>query len=129
MAVAAAAAVAVIVGSFSLGQWAGSRQTAQAMLALHERDSLQLATAVQQAGTAYVTALAALAANRIGQDPRTMEKGKEVALTALHAAANQVVSLVPDDPVARNILLAMQQARQQQQADPDDKDQHEVVWF
>jgi hypothetical protein len=125
-AVAAAAVLAVALGSFVLGQWTGSRQTTEAMLAMHSHDSLLAAREVQRAGTAYLAAVDALSEAR-GSDPEALRQGREVALTILQAAADQVVQLAPDDPVAGDLLRAV--GRQTGEVEPDVAAGTTVVWF
>ncbi len=127
-AVAAAAMIALAAGGFALGQWVGARQTANAMLAMHEKDNLRLAAEVQRAGTAYVTALNALAANLDAQEPDTKAQGRQVALAALYAAAERVVSIAPDDPVAQSILWTMDRSTGLE-ADSETRAATHYVWF
>ena len=59
-AAAAAAAVAIFAGGAAFGHALGSRTTAETLLAVREQDAAQLAQGIQEAGSAYVSALAAL---------------------------------------------------------------------
>lgn len=110
-AVAAAAMVALAIGGFALGQWSGSRQTADAMLAMQEQNGLRLAAEVQRTGTAYITALNTLVENLEGQDPELQAQGRQAAISALYAAADLVVNIAPDEPVAQNIVWALDQSK------------------
>jgi len=85
---------------------------------------------VQQTGSAYVQALEALvtAANQ-NQGPQQSAQAREVALTALHAAANEVVRLAPNDPVASKILQGIEQARRQAQPLEEQDAGRKIVWF
>ena len=109
---AAAALLAIIIGSFSFGQWAGSRQTTEAMMAIQKYDNLRLAAEVQRTGTAYITALNTLVENLEGQDPELQAQGRQVAISALYAAADLVVNIAPDEPVAQNIVWVLDQSQQ-----------------
>ena len=61
MAVAAvAASLALFTSGIVFGQWMGTRSTAQAFLAVREQDATQLVMTIQEAGSQYVSALAAL---------------------------------------------------------------------
>ena len=62
--------------------------------------------------------------------PQQSAQAREVALTALHAAANEVVRLAPNDPVATRILLGIEQARRQA-LPPDARDSaaRQIAWF
>ena len=106
-AVATAAMVALAIGGFALGQWSGSRQTAGAMLAMQELNGLRMAAEVQRTGTAYIRALNTLVENLEGQDPELQTQGRQVAISALYAAADLVVNIAPDEPVAQNIVWVL----------------------
>lgn len=101
---AAAAAVAVFVGGFALGGWTESRHATDVIARLHEQQSAtaaaQAAADVQRTGSEYVRALATLAALADTARGETVAQGREVAFNALSAAANQLVRLAPEDPVA-----------------------------
>lgn len=125
---AAAAVVILSVGSFLVGQWTGSQRTAEVMLAMHDQNSLLLAREVQRTGSTYLAALSALIESA-REDPEGMDQGREVALATLHAAADQVLSLVPDDPVAGEILRAMQDSPEDQRPVEGEEVVHHVAWF
>jgi hypothetical protein len=101
-AAAIAAGIALFAGGMSIGQMLGSRQTAEAFQTVFEEGDVRLASQVQRAGSEYVAALEALA----DVDGAAADSGQalEVALTALWAAANEIVRLAPDDPLAARIL-------------------------
>jgi hypothetical protein len=107
--VAAAAAGAVLyLGGVATGQWLANRQTGQVVSNLQRDHSLEAAALVQRTGSAYAQAIASLASLRGGGDSVSVSQGREVALTALYSAANELVRLTPDDPVVVRILQAMQ---------------------
>jgi len=128
-AAAAAAVAAVLVGSFGLGLYAGSRQTERAMLAMHEQDSLRLAAEVQRSGTAYIQALTALAESPRRRDPDAHEQGREAAVAALHAAAELVVSLTPEDPLATNIVRVSEETKRDRSDVGKERAERRIVWF
>jgi hypothetical protein len=105
-AAAIAAGIALFAGGMSIGQVMGSRQTAEAFQTVFEEGDVRLASQVQRTGSEYVAALAALTA----ADGAAADSGQavEVALTALWAAANEIVRLAPDDPLAARILQGFQ---------------------
>jgi len=106
MSVAAiAAGVALFAGGLSIGQALGARQTADAFQTVFEEGDMRLASQVQRAGSDYVAALAALV-EADGGAAVAADTGQalEVALTALWAAANEIVRLAPDDPLTARIL-------------------------
>jgi hypothetical protein len=128
IALAAGLAVALLAGGFALGQWVGSRQTAKAMLAVQEQDGLRLAAEVQRTGTAYVTALNTLVENLKGEDPQVQAQGRQVAISALYAAADLVVTIAPDEPMAQNIVWALDESRGPT-AQADTAATRHYVWF
>ncbi|MBU1699819.1 MAG: hypothetical protein KJ970_15700 [Candidatus Eisenbacteria bacterium] len=129
MAIAAIAVMALIIGSYAMGQWTGSKQTERVMLAMHEHDNLRLAMEVQKSGTAYLSALAQLIHQAGDQDSETRNQGREVALTTLYAAAEEMVNLFPDDPVTGNILRAMDGTGSWRPGNTNGKELYRVAWF
>jgi hypothetical protein len=101
-AAAMAAGIALFAGGLSVGQMLGARQTADAFQTVFEEGDARLASRVQRAGSDYVTALEALA--EAGDAAADTGQALEVALTALWAAANEIVRLAPDDPLTARIL-------------------------
>jgi hypothetical protein len=101
-AAAIAAGIALFTGGLSVGQMLGARQTADAFQTVFEEGDARLASRVQRAGSDYVTALEALA--EAGDAAADTGQALEVALTALWAAANEIVRLAPDDPLTARIL-------------------------
>jgi hypothetical protein len=114
-AAAIAAGIALFAGGLSVGQMLGVRQTADAFQTVFEDGDVLLAAQVQRAGSDYVAALAALSAADGGAVADTSQ-ALEVALTALWAAANEIVRLAPDDPVTARILQGFE-AKAQESAD------------
>ena len=114
-AAAIAAGLALFAGGLSVGQMLGARQTADAFQSVFEDGDVLLAAQVQRAGSDYVAALAALPAADGGAIADTSQ-ALEVALTALWAAANEIVRLAPDDPVTARILQGFE-AKAQESAD------------
>jgi hypothetical protein len=100
---AVAAGIALFAGGMSVGQALGARQTADAFHTVFEDRDARLASQVQRAGSDYVDALSTLA-DTGGATAADSSQALEVALTALWAAANQIVRLAPDDPLTARIL-------------------------
>lgn len=126
-----AASIALFATGVAVGQWLGTRNTISTVAEIASQTSTAAAAAqVQETGTAYVQALEALvnSANQTQGQPSDPQ-AREVALTALHAAANEVVRLAPNDPIAAKILQGIEQARRQ--ADPPTEQQasRQIVWF
>ncbi len=114
-AAAIAAGIALFAGGLSLGQMLGARQTADAFQTVFEEGDALLAAQVQRTGSDYVAALAALSGAN-GSAVADTSQALEVALTALWAAAHEIVRLAPDDPLAARILQGFQ-ARAQESDD------------
>jgi len=108
------------------GQWLANRQTAGMLTTMQQHGAMQAAVLVQQTGSAYAQAIAALGRVPISADSQHLAQGREVALTALYAAANQVVRLAPDDPVVARILQVLDREH------PDSglaRNTRRVFWF
>lgn len=102
---AAAAALAVFAAGFAAGQFTGARSTADAMLAVREADAAATAVLVQQAGTAYVRAIAALADQSERDGPGTAAgQGEAAAVAAFTAAAEEWTRLDPENETAHQVL-------------------------
>lgn len=113
---AIAAAILLFASGLSVGQIIGARQTTDAVEAALGSPQLQEAMRVQRTGSDYVAALAALAESTSSEDSLANAQGVEVALTALWAAANEIVRLAPEDPLAAKILLEFDRARLSEQS-------------
>lgn len=111
-AAAIAAALALFAGGLSVGQMLGARQTAGAFQSVFEEGDALLAAQVQRTGSDYVAALAALSGAN-GSAVADTSQALEVALTALWAAANQIVLLAPDDPLTARILQGFEAKAQE----------------
>jgi len=129
---AAAAAIALFVSGFTVGHWIQARHTEKLLVSLHERDAAQTAALVQRTGSAYVAALAALAdaadSSRVrGRAAgRDVTQGREVAVNILHAAANQLVRIAPEEPLAARILQGLDRAAGRDSVAGADQ---QVIWF
>jgi hypothetical protein len=126
---AAAASVVLFAGGFALGSWREARHTTEVVMSIHEHDAAQAAATVQRTGSAYVSALATLAALADTARPQSMAPGREAAVNALHAAASQMVRLVPEDPVAVDILQGMARAARRDTVSNMTTEPRRVVWF
>lgn len=140
MAAASVAASLVLFASgVILGQRMGSLTTAEAFIQVREQDAAQLALRIQEAGSAYVSALAAL--GQLGADFHMedrpsqsaslegvdLRQGREVALGALYGATNELARMSPEDTDVLRILqiLEERQAREEGRSGDD----RNVVWF
>ena len=140
MAVAAvAASLALFTGGIVLGQWMGTRTTAQAFLAVREQDATQLAMTIQEAGSQYVSALAALSELRAsasgerapGGDPlfsaADLQQGREVAMGALYGAAYELARMSPDDADVLRVLQILDERRDREEGYSENP--RNLVWF
>jgi len=128
LAAAAAAGIALFACGLALGQWLGARHTAEAMLALQRQDAANAAAAVQRTGSAYLSALGALAQASASSDPQEVARARAAAQNVLHEAANEMVRMAPDDPVSAEILQGFDRARVQ--ATPASAGgKQRLVWF
>lgn len=107
IATAVAAALVLMVFGFALGQWTGRRQVARAGLTAPEAGVTSVAAALQQAGSAYVTALQQFAELPDSINGNQAVQGREVALMTLYTAAGQVTRLVPKYELTRQLLAAI----------------------
>jgi hypothetical protein len=102
---AAAAAVAVFLGGFSLGLSRGSPRATDALLVPPQQQQQVTAAWLQQMGSAYVGALARLAARPV-DDATTGDVAQREAV-ARAAVIGAVAELVKLDPQDANLALAL----------------------
>lgn len=102
-----AASVALLAGGFALGQWAGARQATSADVFAPASSDISVAATLQRAGSEYVLALERFAELPDSVDGEQAVQGREVALTTLYTAADQVTRLVPKDELIRQLLVAI----------------------
>jgi hypothetical protein len=133
MAGAAAAAVAIFMVGLNAGRTLGARETmANVATIVEAKSTKQAAVAVQQTGSAYVSALSRFAtlADSAGSNPAQTQQGREVAVQMLRAAAGELVRISPDDPLAAGILAALDRAKTQgARAPADGAGKERTVWF
>ena len=104
-----AASVALFASGIAVGQLMASRSTQEMVLAMNAQNAMQVAAAVQRTGSAYTAALERLVAlSDSGEQGSDLVQGREVALTALWTAADQIVRIMPDDPIATRIIQAFE---------------------
>ncbi|MBT8398237.1 MAG: hypothetical protein KJN92_14790 [Gemmatimonadetes bacterium] len=117
-----AASVVLFASGVVLGQWMGARSTTQAFIQVRDQDATQLALRIQEAGSAYVSALAALGELGVGGD-----EGREVALGALYGAANELARMSPEDADVLRVLQILEDRRDRD--DGWEAGERNVVWF
>lgn len=124
---AAAAGIALFASGLATGQWMGARASAEAVQAARSADTRQAALQVQQTGSAYVQALARFAELSDSASAGQTAEGREVAARMLRAAADELVRIAPDDPLAAAVLAAFARADSAQTTRAGEK--QGVVWF
>lgn len=127
-AAAVAASVALFASGLAVGQMIGARQTADALAAVYPNQADRAAAMVQTTGSAYTAALGRLVEAMAAADAAEVQRGREVAVAALWAAASEVVRLAPDDPLAVQILQEFERARAEG-GPADSAAARNVVWF
>jgi hypothetical protein len=137
-AAAAAASVSLFASGMVLGQWVGSRTTTDAFMAVREQDANHLALRIQEAGSMYVSALAAMTrlqdqgpsggeANDPGANAVLIQQGREAAFGALYGAANELARLAPGDTDVLRVLQILEERRGREEGwGADDRN---TVWF
>lgn len=124
---AVAAGIALFATGLATGQWMGARATAEAVQATRAANTGQAALAVQQTGSAYVQAMSRFAELQDSATAGQTAQGREVAARMLRAAADELVRIAPDDPLASAVLAAFARADSTQTAATGEKQR--VVWF
>lgn len=122
---AVAAGIALFASGMAVGQWMGTRATAQVVQAVQAQNDRQAALLVQQTGSAYVQAMEQMAA--MSDSGKAPAESREVATKILRAAADELVRIAPDDPVAGAVLAGFQRADSAQAARGGQKQR--MVWF
>ena len=112
----AAAAVLLFGGGIALGEYHGGQRAEQRLASARNTDGLDAAMRVQQTGSAYVEAIAHLAEiSKSGGDVWHTQQGREVAVSAIEAAATELHQVSPDDPFTAQVLDAIAASRASQQ--------------
>jgi len=128
---AVAAGIALFLGGLATGQYLATRNVGEMVAVVQQHDQKQAALLVQQTGSAYVQALAKLSQASNTAAGAQGRQGREVASSMLRAAADELVRMNPNDPVATGILAAFDRAGVQRRdaARPDTAGKQRVVWF
>jgi hypothetical protein len=103
----AAACLVLLAGCFALGQWVGTHQIERNEFVAPETGDMSVAEILQQTGSAYVLALQRFAELSVSVNEDQAAEGREIALTTLYTAADQVTRLVPKNELARQLLVAI----------------------
>ena len=129
MAAAAAACVVLFGGGVVLGHQIASRSNDRLLAGIQAENARQAAFLVQQTGSAYAAALARYQQVADTLSPAQRRQGREVAVQGFRAAANEMVRLAPDDPVASEVLAGFDRARAAGAQGDSATRRPEVVWY
>ena len=140
MAAASVAASLVLFASgVFLGHWMGAQTTTQAFIAVRDQDAAQLALRIQEAGSDYVSALAALSefgavglsgavpGEASAQSESGLEQGREVAMGALYGAVYELARMNPDDADVARVLQILGERKSRDEGGAGDA--RNMVWF
>ena len=126
---AVAAGIALFASGMAAGEWMGARAAGEAVQTARAESAPQAAMAVQQTGTAYVQAMARFAELSDSSAAPQAAQGREVAVRMLRAAADELLRIAPDDPLAAAVLATFQRADSARAAAARPVDKQGVVWF
>jgi len=116
----------------------GFRTTTDAFIAVREQDAAHLALRIQEAGSMYVSALAAMTrlqsvdlSEGSATDPEMnavlLQQGREAAYGALYGAANELARMSPDDADVLRVFQILEDRRGREEGwGSDDRN---TVWF
>jgi hypothetical protein len=119
--------VVLFAAGIAVGEYHGVRRITAALDAENQPDVRHAAALVQRTGTEYVTAVAKLAAVAAsGKDANDASQGREVAVSALRAAAVELQQVAPDDPLTLRILDVVKPAGLDTSSTPAGR---RVIWY
>ncbi len=137
--VSMAASLVLFGAGVALGHRLGASSTTEAFLAVRDQDATSLALRIQEAGSAYVSALAALGELRgaAAQAPsgqgvvashaaQGIEQGRAAALGALYGAAFELARMAPGDADVLRILQILEERRTR---DLGGEPARNMMWF
>jgi hypothetical protein len=129
VAAALAACIAFVICGFALGFWANGQRGGYADMAANEQNGAPVALNVQQAGTAYILALENLARQSRTAPADEVQQGREVALSTLYTAADQMARIIPRDLLSRCIISAIETPAETNQGGQTAEDGERVIQF
>ena len=124
---AAAAGLALFFAGVLYGQWgtdglSGGQNVQQP--AVNTQTASEL---VELTGAAYVNALSSFALSSDSTNTDEWVRGRQAALEVFREAANEVVVLVPEDPLVGEILRGMEAVERVENSGNDET--RYIVWF
>jgi hypothetical protein len=129
VAAAVAACVAFVICGFALGFWASGQRGAGMDYLATGQNGAPVALSVQQAGTAYILALENLARQSKSAPADQVQQGREVALSTLYTAADQMARIIPRDMLSRCIVNAIESPVETTPGGQADEDGERVIQF
>ena len=124
-----AASIALFACGVSVGQWMEGRHAAAALAAQQQASLAEMASLVERTGTEYVQALSRLAESNLTNGTPESVDARQAALQILHQAANEMVRMAPNDPVATRILQGLDHAAVQQQPQDAAARRRQIIWY
>lgn len=126
---ALAACAAFVVCGFALGYWAGARPPFIPQTQAPAGRDVPVALSIQEAGTDYILALEQLAAYSDTTRSEEARQGREVALSTLYTAADQMARIVPRDVLARCIVNAIATTEESRPGERGDAAEPRTIQF
>jgi hypothetical protein len=124
---AMAAGLMLFMAGTLYGQWRVTQPEGAQTTQQQEWKASHPSDVVQQAGSAYISAMNTLAQMPDSTRNGEYARGREAAMAVFREAAGEVVVLVPEDPLAGDILRGLEYS-QATETTGDDDSRH-IVWF
>jgi len=125
-----AASIALFACGVSFGQWMEGRHATAALAAQQQQSLEEMAQLVERTGSEYVSALSRIAESNLTSGSPETAQARQAALQILHQAANEMVRMAPNDPVATRILQGLDHAALQQQPSPEARERRrQIIWY
>jgi hypothetical protein len=123
---AMAAGLALFMAGMLYGQMRVS-QPGEPGRAQQQWEATHPSDTVQQAGAAYLTAMSSLVQMPDSTRNGEFARGRDAALAVFREAAGEVIVLVPEDPIASDILRRLDEVSMV--TDESEDETSHVVWF
>ncbi len=121
-----AASLAMFASGMAVGQYAATRSMVTITQNTRDITAAQAADHIQQAGRLYIQSLASLNQLPDSANPQARDHARQVALSMLGLAAEEVAHIAPNDPLAAAVLRGLDQRGREQRPVPPSRT---VVWF
>ena len=127
MGLAAAAGFVLFFAGVLYGQWRVDGSIGGGSVQQPAADTQSASELVELTGTAYVNALSSFALSSDSTNTDEWVRGRRAALEVFREAANEVVVLVPEDPLVEDILRGMEQVERTEGSGSEET--RHIVWF